>query len=191
MRKRWDDATGIRIWEREEGSGEYTVREDRVVTIGNSISSPHVTQNIVKPKQEWCSCGKWQDHKFPCRHAMSFFKTIEANLPFQSIIDKYSHDFYKYESLHNLYKRNVSPVIIDHLRYDKIIQPPHIYIPTGRPRKKRMRARSKFIDKSKSTIHCSICNQAGHNKRGCKMASLILKWSEPTSTPVNKNTNNE
>ena len=104
LEKRWNDvtATSTRISEREEGSFEYTVREERISTIGNTIASSRVAIHLVKPNGKWCSCGKWQDYKFPCRHALFYFKVIKENI-LQTVEDEYTHDFYKYKSIHNLY----------------------------------------------------------------------------------------
>jgi hypothetical protein len=46
--------------------------------------------------------------------------------------------------------------------------------PAGRPRKKRLRAWSKFnLDPSKSPIVCSRCGQAGHNVWTCVLRESV------------------
>ena len=29
--------------------------------------------NVITVHQGTCTCGRWQDHKFPCQHAMAYF----------------------------------------------------------------------------------------------------------------------
>ena len=190
LEKRWNDitATSARILGREEGSSEYTVREEMISNLGNTIASSCIAIHLVKPNEEWCSCGKWQDYKYPCRHALCYFKMMEENI-LQTVVDKYTHNFYKYVNVHNLYKKNIRPVIIDHLRYDEKTEPPSVYVPTGRPRKKRMRSKSRFIEKKNSTIHCSICKQPGHNKRGCTLVLSSAGMHKEEESVQKKNDN--
>ena len=30
--------------------------------------------NVLTIQEKMCSCGRWQEHKFPCRHAMTYFR---------------------------------------------------------------------------------------------------------------------
>ena len=73
--------------------------------------------------------------------------------------------YYSYQYLNNIYKDNITPVIIDSLTSDKTTKPPPITNKrqAGRPATRRMRKKSR----SDITVKCSNCDKLGHNKRGC------------------------
>jgi len=67
--------------------------------------------------------------------------------------------------LQELYKNNIFPVILDGIRYDNRSKPPPIRVSTGRPKKKRFRTRTKFVESAESPIVCQKCKQGGNNRR--------------------------
>ena len=62
----------------------------------------------------------------------------------------------------------MNPVIVEALK--KYIKPPDTsgMRQAGRPKKARLRKRSKFVNPVKeSTVRCSICNERDHNALTC------------------------
>ena len=92
----------------------------------------------MKPQQQHCTCGKWQEHRYPCRHGMAYFRKWEER-EFKWILDNKVHFFYKYECLQALYKPNLVPVITESIRYDGVTLPPQPERSTGHPKTKRIR----------------------------------------------------
>ena len=57
--------------EREEEKAVTANEEqtDTMVAEPNTVGQvTKMTRNIVIPEQETCTCGKWQEYKYPCRH---------------------------------------------------------------------------------------------------------------------------
>jgi MULE transposase domain/SWIM zinc finger len=120
-------------------------------------------------ERERCSCGEWQEHGIPCVHALAYFKDKEELL-FEEIVQKVDKQ-YTYEMENELLNENIVPVCIDRLFPDRSTLPPGDALqsrPPGRPRKRRIRARSKWASEpEKSPIVCSRCGKRGHNVRTC------------------------
>ena len=68
-------------------------------------------------------------------------------------------------------KYNIKPVVQDSIQFDGKMKPPLVKQPAGRPKKKCMRKRSKFLDTNESPIKCSICGLKGHNQKNCPKTS--------------------
>jgi len=118
-------AASMEILQIEESRDEYCVTEvynkfielDEYEGISkqNKNSSENVvelterkTRNVLHPSKKWCTCGKWQDMKFPCRHAMTYFikwKGYQLN----KILQEEVHYYFRYKALQVLYERNVCP----------------------------------------------------------------------------------
>ena len=166
MKNRWNAAAAMTICEIEANHSEYKVSEERMSDDANNPIPCKTIHHSVFPETKCCSCGKWQDNKYPCRHAVTYFrKWLEKDLGW--ILRYEVHYYYKYKSLQELYKRNIFPVIVDQIRYDNESKPPPVRVAAGRPKKKRYRNRTKFIDQSESPIVCSKCGERGHNRRTC------------------------
>ena len=183
LKKRWDKAASLEVIELEEGLGQFKVvdgsvtRDDHDNVVagdqqGNILGVPLMNYqqsiHILKPHCKWCSCGLWQEHQYPCRHACAFFrKWLDRDL--NDILQNEVHGFYSYNFLQKLYTRNVIPVVLDSILYDGSTKPPLVFHKTsGRPRSKRIRRRSEFIDNEESPVTCSVCHQRGHNRRTCR-----------------------
>ena len=82
-------------------------------------------QYLVKPDDNWCSCGIWQDNMYPCRHACAYFKRT-LKVDYELMVSVYVSELYKYGSLQELYKNNIRPVMTDNIKKDKETRPPDI-----------------------------------------------------------------
>ncbi|XP_062075336.1 uncharacterized protein LOC133779381 [Humulus lupulus] len=118
---------------------------------------------IVNIHNRICTCNRFQEDEMPCGHAVAVI--AKRNLE----VYDYCAKFYKTETLKELYLENVHPLphkdewnLPQHL--DIVVLPPTATIPTGRPRKKRIRARGE----PKVIITCGKCGQSGHNMKTCK-----------------------
>jgi MULE transposase domain/SWIM zinc finger len=111
-------------------------------------------------QQGSCSCGKYQEYRAPCSHAIACIQYLGQD-PY-----KYFASYYKWKSLQRTYELPLQPVTLQGLQpldNDPLL-PPIKKAKRGRPKVARIRANYK-IDKR---IHCcSVCSQAGHNRRVC------------------------
>ena len=63
------------------------------------LSAPlSVKTNVLTIQEKTCSCGRWQEFKYPCRHAMAYFRKWE-DMSFPDILDQHVHDYYKNKSM--------------------------------------------------------------------------------------------
>ena len=165
------------VIELESGSGDFKVVEPYILQEqyekdeqlpSMPLTAGQQSIHIVKPELEWCSCGVWQDVLYPCRHACAVFRKWKEK-EFTYILQHLVHPYYTFDSVQKMYKHNVYPACLDSVQYDRETKPPasHGRQP-GRPRVKRIRRRSEFLDPEESPITCSDCGQRGHNKRTCK-----------------------
>ena len=123
--------------------------------------------HVVTPRDQHCTCGKWQDVQYPCRHALSYFR-IHMDKTLKWVMNNQVGDIHRYKTLQKLYKPNMRPVVVDTLRYDGITEPPLARRSAGRPKQQRFRRRSEHADPESSAIKCGRCGQRGHNRRTCK-----------------------
>ena len=86
LEKQMKAASSMDVIKVEEGRNEFAVTEyynrfvqeddDRETETNPLTVKPLIqkkTKNVLYPGTKWCTCGKWQDMKFPCRHAMAYF----------------------------------------------------------------------------------------------------------------------
>ena len=178
LQKRWDAAASLTVMELEHGCGDFKVVEmsslqeedyegdDRIGQTPLSVGSQVI--HTVKPRQQWCSCGMWQEFLYPCRHGCAVYRIWEEK-DINYVLEKVVHVFYRYDYVQKLFNQNVFPSCIDNAIYDGETKPPRVTgRQAGRPRTKRIRRRSEFMDPEKSPITCSECGERGHNKRTCK-----------------------
>ena len=184
---KFNAAASMKVYQIKEDTAEFCVTEannqflhqDEAIHFGteSNITSTIMKsrQHLVLPKKASCTCGKWQDMKFPCRHGVGYFRLWE-DLSLQMIEDKYVHYYSQYKALQKLYKPNICPVSSDTIKFDEVTKPPTAASrSSGRPKKKRIRNRSKFVDPKNSNISCSKCGAKGHNMRTCLRRQEIMK----------------
>jgi hypothetical protein len=129
-------------------------------------------------KEKTCTCGKWQDYGCPCLDAMAYYRLVQDNTVEEVLIQTIS-PLFTYSKQQELFRKNVNPVIVEMLDSDNITSPPNTLIKRqpGRPKKKRLQMRSRYVNPAESKIKCSICGEAGHNKKTCearKIAAAIV-----------------
>ena len=57
-----------------------------------------VKTNFVTIQLKMCSCGRWHEYKYPCRHAVAYFRKWE-DMPFPDICQEHVHDYYRNKSM--------------------------------------------------------------------------------------------
>ena len=123
----------------------------------------------INVSNEICSCGKWQEREYPCIDAMAFYRNYE-HMTFEKILSTKVSGYYNYDSLHKLYKDNITSVSLTTLVNDELTMPPPNIRKrqAGRPKTRLLRKRSKYATPEESIIICALCNQRGHNRRTCE-----------------------
>ena len=123
--------------------------------------------HIVNVPNRTCTCGKWQEYDYPCVDAFAYFRLYEER-SYEYIIDKHVGKFYRYETQHQLLAFSITPVVVDNLVKDGVTKPPATgeKRQAGRPKKTRIRSRSKFKSED-SPVICSLCHERGHNRLTC------------------------
>ena len=76
-----------------------------------------VKTNVLAIPEKTCSCSRWQEFKYPCRHAVAYLRKWE-DMSFPAILDQDVHDYYKNKSMQQIYEYNVFPVVQDQIRYN-------------------------------------------------------------------------
>jgi hypothetical protein len=175
LKIRWDAAASMTVVELESGSGDFKVVEPSSIaeedlgeqSLQVSGGGDHNRLHIVKPDMQWCSCGAWQDFLYPCRHACAVYRKWKEK-DFSYVVGNLVHPYYTFEFVHNSFKNNVLPVCLETIEYDGVTREPSLpKRQSGRPKTKRIRRRSKFVELEESPITCSICGKRGHNRRSC------------------------
>ena len=82
-----------------------------------------VKTNVLAIEEKTCSCGKWQEYKYPCRHAMAYFREWE-NMSFLDVLQVHVQDYYKDKSMQQIYACNIFPIVQDQIRYKSKTNPP-------------------------------------------------------------------
>ena len=75
-----------------------------------------VKSNVLAIEEKTCSCGRWQEYKYPRRHAIAYFMKWD-DMPFPDIMQVHVHDYYKNKSMQQIYAYNMFP-LIHQFRYD-------------------------------------------------------------------------
>ena len=122
---------------------------------------------------------------------MAYNRIVEGKCIRDILETLYCH-YYSYQSLNRLYNKNINPVIIDLLTRDSDTKPPtpNNKRQPGRPNEKRRRIRQK----SDTTVTCSNCGTAQHNKKSCPHPIGYKVWKElngDTEINESENTNPE
>jgi hypothetical protein len=163
------------------------------------MSSPtqaQVTQSdgiiyLVDLAIEYCGCGRFQQNRMPCGHAMSLIfalqHRVEAYMPAELLTERWMAT----------YLAPIPPVDLSGLKprhiddeedgAGNVCNPPHTRLPRGRPRKVRMDkgqyrasrgATQADLDRigqgemavRRQQVHCSTCREPGHYSRSCRRA---------------------
>ena len=107
----------------------------------------------------------------PCDHVCAAIQRMRFD------VSDYVDDWYKYNLQEKIYSGSMRTLVThdmpiidedgtvrDALGHTyPFLNPPTTKRPPGRPRKRRIE--SQFM--SKKTVHCSRCNQSGHNRATC------------------------
>ena len=157
-KERYNDCAIYNVIPINEDELTYKVYE------GEGDEYVHYKTQILNIRERTCSCGKWQDTELFCEHVMAYYRIMEQKSLEDIFRIPFSH-YYSYQYLNQIYKDNITPVIIDSLASDQITKPPPVTgkRQAGRPASRRIRKKSR----SELTVTCSNCDTPGHNKRGC------------------------
>ncbi|KAG7344893.1 MULE transposase domain containing protein [Nitzschia inconspicua] len=170
LENRWKNCSNFQVREVVKGGSQFDVfRPSR----GASLPE---TNRLLDVREQTCECGKWQEHGVPCIDAVAYYRLFETQT-LQYIMDNHVSEHYKYETVNELSKENIVPVSLDILDQDGVTLPPNrTKRSSGRPRKKRIRKRSRFAhDPDKSPIVCSRCKKRGHNVKTCVAKEQLEK----------------
>ncbi|KAG7364813.1 MULE transposase domain containing protein [Nitzschia inconspicua] len=170
LENRWKNCSNFQVREVVKGGSQFDVfRPSR----GASLPE---TNRLLDVREQTCECGKWQEHGVPCIDAVAYYRLFETQT-LQYIMDNHVSEHYKYETVNELLKENIVPVSLDILDQDGVTLPPNrTKRSSGRPRKKRIRKRSRFAhDPDKSPIVCSRCKKRGHNVKTCVAREQLEK----------------
>jgi len=175
--KRWNACIQLDVDELTEGEGKFKVDQETE----SQVFPVTVLHNVVKPGDAECTCGKWQDVGYPCIHGMAYYRKWEEKR-FEMVLEDNVSYLYKFSALKHVYRKNICPVVLDVIRHEGSAKPPAVVKTAGRPRTKRIRNRSKFLDPSNSNIRCSRCGKAGHNVRTCERREEATGGTEEANT---------
>lgn len=175
LRDHWNGCVGMKIIpmnnEREE---VFTVLEPPRQGVCRDQTGFNLNTSLKA-----CDCGLWQEHGYPCIHAVAVFRKQEIS--FADLLATVGEE-HTYEWNVQLFKDNFLTVCIEKLVPDKtVLAPLFVVRKLGRPKKKRYRKRSRVSTSpspnppaggSKKTDggskkKCSRCGGEGHNARTC------------------------
>jgi SWIM zinc finger len=127
------------------------------------------TENIA---EKTCTCGKYQELKIPCHHAISFIRGCLNENP-----NKYCSDMYHVSNVMSMYKnpgnqQSIATTINDLYNIGRMdIIPPVVQPRRGRKRKNQIESKSKGKP-SKSTQYiprrCPLYLERGHFQKNCE-----------------------
>ena len=162
LHDRWERVIGYEVFQLTASSDEFTVVRKR------SGASDSFTQYTINVVLRICECGEWQEYGFPCVDAMAYLR-LHRGLPFYQVLTAYVDAVHTYEAEREMLSNNIFPVCMATIARDgKTLPPRQGKRQSGRPRKKRLRKRSRWAhEPEKSNVVCSRCLQRGHNIRTC------------------------
>jgi zinc finger SWIM domain-containing protein 3 len=175
LQHHWNGCAGMKILsinhEREE---LFTVLEPPRQGVYNDPTGYNVNTSLKA-----CDCGMWQEHGFPCIHAVAIFRKKEVS--FAALLEEVD-DIHTYEMNVELFKRNLLTVCIEKVVPDRsVLAPIFTKRKLGRPKKKRHRKRSCVStspnagresetpesSRASRATRCRLCGVVGHNARTC------------------------
>jgi hypothetical protein len=123
-----------------EESSQYLVtpqERENMVALVYRATPGELNARLVQLKAQKCSCLAFQDHRIPCRHAITvcrFFNVRPEN---------YIAKFYEISEYREQYKYSLLPVLLDDLEPDGVTKPPPDAPSRGRPVQKRMKRKTR------------------------------------------------
>jgi hypothetical protein len=170
IQKLFDVCGSFEVLTIDESMGDFKINRSPMHVGETGIS------HCINVKNRTCTCGKWQDHEFPCINALAYFRNNEGKI-LREIVETKVSPLYNCMTLYLLWKTNINLVIISTLENDPNVLPPTLddtqKRQPGRPVKKRFQPRSKFPNPKDSTITCKKCNQPGQNSKTCEIRKII------------------
>ena len=120
--------------------------------------------HVLIPNKPVCSCGKWQDLRFPCKHACVFARKY-MNAANHHFFHAYTAGVHRGSCLTRLFERNINLVVRETVDFDGVTKPPEVAKKVGRPKVNRFRRRIQAGPES--GYKCGICGETGHNRATC------------------------
>jgi hypothetical protein len=150
------DTLYIKFQERLQSSRQYRVFES-----GYGIHQVQIPDSgrkyIVRLRERVCNCKNFYEYQGPCVHAIAACR-FDAEDPFDYFLPVYTLKIYR-----DTYKKSITPVSIEGLASDPVIQPPRLVKKRGRPKTRRHRKG----ETKQSQRKCGRCGVLGHNARTC------------------------
>ena len=181
LQNSWDTSAGYTVVELGNDGNSYSVSRQGKKAVDSSC---RYTVNILKRK---CTCGEWQEHGIPCVDALACFR-LQKCTTLDEVQRVYVDSLYTYANAQDLLSMNIMPVCMDEIAPDGETLPPKKSSKrtSGRPKKLRIRKRSKFADNpEESNVVCSKCKRRGHNIRTC----ATREWLEKEAAKKKAKTN--
>ncbi|MEL6629433.1 MAG: SWIM zinc finger family protein, partial [Bacteroidota bacterium] len=138
------------------------------------VRSSNARDFTLRPNHKWCSCGQWQEHRYPCRHAVAYFR-LWLNHNLETIHKDHVSFQYKYGSVKAMYSHRFDTVNYDSLKIDKVRKPIPYKTGLGRKKMKRIASRGEEPQaggkkkKTRKVVRCTLCKDFGHNSRSCRL----------------------
>jgi hypothetical protein len=134
---------------------------------------------IVDIKTRTCDCKRWQLCGIPCHHAIACCRNDRISP--ESLV----HNCYSIETYKKAYAHTLVPLRA-RCFWEKMngvtVHPPLFTKVMGRPKKNRKKTPeekekqgAKFVTRAGTTMHCSICGKADHNKKGHEKYMLLRR----------------
>jgi hypothetical protein len=186
MKHRWNASASLSVSEIEDRCGDFKAiksvsgREESVDDKNMISSMPLVpggahSVHIVKPSLQWCTCGVWQDYLYPCCHACAVFRKWDKR-DFRYVLQSHVHQYYTFECIQKMYKKNIFPLCVDNINYDKASKSPIVRgQQAGHPPEKRIcYSCSRLIQHIHTYISYVLFRQYISNIVGC---IRVLSWN--------------
>jgi hypothetical protein len=177
MKQRWEACGGYKVSPVGESGEEFSV-----VRVSETVLERR-SKYTLNIKNKRCTCGEWQEHDFPCIHAITYFRWHEQ-IALDEVFAQYVGENYTFAKVKEMVSISFIPVCLETLVPDGETLPPKASLkrPSGRPKKKRFRKRSKYAyNPEDSNIVCSKCKQRGHNVRTCDIRARMKTDAENTN----------
>jgi hypothetical protein len=148
---------GIRV--RPAGKGVYAIK-----------TGEFEKDIVVDIPARSCDCRRWQLTGIPCHHAIACCRLDRLD------VEALVHSCYNIDTYLEAYGYNLVPmrgrVFWEKTKGVQVLPPLYTKV-MGRPRKNRKKAQeetekngARYVTRGGLTMHCSICGQANHNKKG-------------------------